>query len=213
MYWLARIAAAKAILRGLDTTDLDPDPIVQFHRWYRTARRVRIPQPNAMALATATPAGLPSVRFVLMKQVDDRGVVFFTNYQSRKGQELDAHPEAALVLYWPGLERQIRFEGPVERVPREESEAYFAHRPRGSQLGAWASRQSEPAGSREDMNKALEDAVRTYRGRSVPCPPHWGGYRLQPRLVEVWQGRAARLHDRFVYRREQETWRLSRLYP
>jgi pyridoxamine 5'-phosphate oxidase len=213
MEWLARVVGLRGVLRGLHEEDLDPDPIVQFQRWYATARRLRLPLPNAMTLATATPDGRPSARFVLLKQADQDGVVFYTNYQSRKARELDDNPQAALALYWPGLERQVRFEGTVERTAPAQSDAYFASRARSSQLGAWASRQSEPAPGRDALTQALVRATESHAGGPVPRPPHWGGYRLKPQLVEVWQGRAARLHDRFVYQRNDDQWRLTRLFP
>lgn len=213
MYWLARVIGLRGVLYGLHENDLDPDPMVQFQRWYATARRLRLPLPNAMTLATATPDGHPSTRFVLLKQADRDGVVFYTNYQSRKAREMDRNPHAALVMYWPGLERQVRFEGTVERTSPAQSDAYFASRARSSQLGAWASRQSEHASGRDELARAMAQTAETYAGGPVPRPPHWGGYRLKPDIVEFWQGRAARLHDRFVYARLDNQWRLTRLFP
>jgi pyridoxamine 5'-phosphate oxidase len=213
MYWLARVVGLRGVLRGLHEEDLDPEPMAQFQRWYATARRLRLPLPNAMTLATATPDGHPSTRFVLLKQADQDGVVFYTNYLSRKARELDRNPRAALVLYWPGLERQVRFEGTVERTSPAQSDAYFASRARSSQLGAWASRQSEHAPGRDALTQAMAQAAETYAGRPVPRPPHWGGYRLKPDIVEFWQGRAARLHDRFAYEHVDGQWRLTRLFP
>ena len=167
-----------------------------------------------MTLATATPQGAPSSRYVLFKQIDGEGVVFYTNYRSRKATELEGNPRASMTVYWRGLERQVRLEGAVERTPRELSEAYFASRPRGSQLGAWASKQSSPAADRAELNAALERVEAEYEGTNVPCPPQWGGFRLRPERVEFWQGRSARLHDRFVYTRADDgPWRIQRLHP
>jgi pyridoxamine 5'-phosphate oxidase len=151
---------------------------------------------------------------VLFKQIDGEGVVFYTNYHSRKAAELEANPWASITVYWRGLERQVRMEGTVERTTREISEAYFASRPRGSQLGAWASQQSSPAADRRELNEALARIEAEYAGKAVPCPPHWGGYRLRPARAEFWQGRSARLHDRFVYTREDDgAWKIQRLHP
>lgn len=213
MYWLARIIMAKSLLKGIQETDLDLDPIVEFERWYGVAKRVRIPMVNAITLATASPEGMPSARMVLLKDVDAKGFVFYTNYNSRKARELESNPQASLLIYWKGIERQVRMEGTVERVGAEQSQAYFASRPRGSRIGAWASKQSEVAADRAELEAAFEQAESEHVGDGVPCPPFWGGYRLNPQTMEFWQGRAARLHDRFRYTREAGGWQRERLYP
>ena len=165
------------------------------------------------ALATANADGRPSVRIVLLRGVDERGFVFHTNYNSRKGQELDANPWAALCFHWPTLEEQIRIEGAVTRLPGDESDAYFASRPRGSQLGAWTSAQSEPLESRETFDAEYEATEKRFAGVTVPRPPFWGGYRIEPTRVEFWYGRTSRLHDRILYLREGSRWKVTRLYP
>jgi pyridoxamine 5'-phosphate oxidase len=204
---------ARAFLNGIHASDLDADPIVEFQRWYALARRLRIPMATATTLATASPDGMPSARMVLLKDVDASGFVFYTNYQSRKARELEANPRATLLIYWKGIERQVRMEGSVERVSAEQSQAYFASRPRGSRVGAWASRQSEEAANRAELEAAFEKAEAEHADDGIPCPPFWGGYRLHPSRIEFWQGRAARLHDRFLYTREGDRWRRVRLYP
>lgn len=213
MFWLARLVVLRALVRGLSEEDLAPDPVDQFNRWHRLARRVGIPNANAVALATATAGGAPSVRMVLLKQIAADGLVFYTNYESRKGVELEQNPQAALVAYWRGMERQVRAEGRVQRISREESEAYFASRPRGSRIGAWASRQSRPSRGREELEQAVEDTIRRFASGRIPCPPFWGGFRLTPHTIEIWQGRASRLHDRFRYQRGADGWSLCRLFP
>ena len=213
MYLLARLAGLPRILRGVDLEDLDTDPIKEFADWYRLARRVRHPMPNAMHLATATTNGAPSVRVVLLKDIDASGFSFYTNYKSRKGSELAQIPNAALSIYWRGLERQIRVEVSIQQTSREQSEAYFNSRPRGSQLGAWASLQSAPLSGRAELLDSLQEAEQRFSGSPVPCPPHWGGYVLSPSHVEFWQGRASRLHDRFLYTRSDDGWKRERLSP
>lgn len=213
MFWVARLCVLPALLRGISEDDLAEEPIDQFNRWHGLARRLRIPNANAVALATATPEGVPSVRMVLLKQIDRDGLVFFTNYESRKAAELERNPHASLVAYWRGLERQVRVEGRVSRVSREDSEAYFATRPRGSRLGAWSSKQSREAAGRAELDAAVREVEQRFGDGPIPCPPFWGGYRLVPEAVEVWQGRASRLHDRFLYQREGRTWVLRRLFP
>jgi pyridoxamine 5'-phosphate oxidase len=205
--------AGQAVIRGLSESDAGSKPLPLFRRWFRDAEKSGIFLPESMALATATLDGKPSVRFVLLKAYDEEGFVFYTNYESRKAAELDVNPEATLIFHWAILQRQVRLEGTVEKVSQKESEDYFHSRPRGSQIGAWASAQSELMGSRE----VLEDRVRAYeekfRGQDVPLPPFWGGYRLRPRNVEFWQGRANRLHDRIKFIRDGNAWRRVRLYP
>jgi pyridoxamine 5'-phosphate oxidase len=189
------------------------DPLSTLREWYELAVAEGLAEPHAMALATASPDGVPSVRIVLMKGIDDRGIQFFTNYESRKGRELDANPRAAVALYWPPLDRQVRLEGPVERLAEEESDAYFASRPRGSRLGAWASRQGTPVAARDELDAALAAAAERYPGEDVPRPPYWGGYRLVPDAVEFWEGRANRLHERVHFLRAPDGWKVERLSP
>ena len=202
----------------LDESSVEPDPIRQFERWFTEAIDAKMPEPNAMTLATVDADGNPSARVVLLKGADERGFTFFTNYASRKGRELAARTRAALLFYWPELERQIRIEGAVTRVDADESAQYFSGRPRPSQLGAWASPQSEPIGGRAELEARFAEVADRYRDASatVPRPAHWGGYRLAPDLLEFWQGRASRLHDRIRYRRTQAhpaAWVIDRLAP
>lgn len=199
---------------GLRRVDLDPDPIRQFGNWFTAAVEAQIRDVNAMSLATATADGRPSVRIVLLKDFSHEGFVFFTNYASEKGQQLDANPHAALSFYWVQLERQIRIAGPVEKTSRDESRRYFHSRPIGSQLGAWTSRQSEVVDARKILDSRLSEMTERFEGREIPLPPHWGGYRIKPETIEFWQGRPNRLHDRFRYRREQRgDWLIERLAP
>ena len=198
--------------RGLQESDVDPDPIAQFRRWFDEALAAHLPEPNAMTLATATPDGKPSARSVLLKGFDQRGFVFFTNYESRKAHELIANPQAALIFYWAELERQVRVEGSVSRVSEEESDAYFASRPRSSQLGAWTSPQSQVIAGRAVLDQRLEQMGQQF-GDDVPRPPHWGGFRVAPQVIEFWQGRPSRLHDRLRYRCEDGRWIIERLAP
>jgi pyridoxamine 5'-phosphate oxidase len=193
--------------------DVDPDPIRQFVRWFDEAAEAGEPEPEAMALATSTPAGEPSVRFVLLRGVDERGFVFYTNGRSRKGRDVAANPLAAVVFRWSIMGRQVRAAGPVAPVAPAESDAYFRSRPRGAQLSAWASAQSEPLDDRAVLDRQV-DAVRArFAGRDVPRPPWWGGFRVRPAEVEFWQGRPDRLHDRLAYRLVEGLWRIKRLSP
>jgi pyridoxamine 5'-phosphate oxidase len=189
------------------------DPLEQLAHWYEHAVAAGLPEPEAMALATATPDGAPSVRFVLLKGIDARGVEFYTNYESRKGRELAANPRGALAILWKPLQRQVRLEGPVERLPAEESDAYFATRTRGSRLGAWASKQSAEIPDREWLEARLAEAEQAYPGEDVPRPDYWGGYVLRPDAIEFWEGRPNRLHDRERFTRAEGGWTARRLSP
>ena len=199
---------------ALNERDAAPEPIAQFRAWLADALAADPLDPTAMTLATADREGRPSARIVLLKGYDERGFVFFTNYGSRKACELLVNPRAALVFYWPASDRQVRVEGTVGKVSREDTAAYFATRPLASQLSAWASRQSAPVASREELERALAAAAERFAGSEVPAPDFWGGYRLNPTWVEFWQGRESRLHDRLVYRRDPGgPWTIERLQP
>lgn len=197
----------------LDERDVSHDPMVEFARWFAEAQEAQVPEPNAMTLATATRDGAPSGRIVLLKAFDERGFVFFTDYRSRKGEELEVNPRAALVFYWGELERQVRITGWVSRTSAEESEAYFRTRPLGSRLGAWVSHQSRAIPSRHVLEEDLRAVERRFADGEVPLPPHWGGYRVEPGEIEFWQGRESRLHDRILYSRRDGTWKVERLSP
>src|SRR5437868_629298 len=200
--------------KGLRRSDLEPDPIKQFAKWFRAAIEARIPDVNAMSLATASPSGRPSVRIVLLKGFDQDGFVFFTNYESEKGRQLAANPHAALGFYWIELDRQIRISGPTAKTTREESERYFHSRPAASQLGAWASKQSEVLDGRRVLDARMAQMTERFAGKPIPLPPHWGGFRLKPEQFEFWQGRANRLHDRFRYTLQPDrSWLIDRLCP
>ncbi|WP_448532764.1 pyridoxamine 5'-phosphate oxidase [Parathermosynechococcus lividus] len=193
-------------------TQVAANPLHQFQVWFTDAVNAELPEPNAMTLATIGLDGMPAARVVLLKELDERGFVFFTNYRSRKGQELAHTPKAALVFWWAELERQVRIEGTVERISAAESDHYFATRPLGSRWGAWASQQSEVLESYAELEAKLAQIEARY-GEDVPRPEHWGGYRVLPTLIEFWQGRPNRLHDRLCYRRKEGGWQMVRLYP
>jgi len=197
----------------LDERTVDPDPLRQFEAWFAEARAAGVVFPETTALATASADGSPSARMVLLKGADGRGFVFFTNTGSRKGAELDENPRAALVLYWRELGRQVRVEGRVEPVDAQESEEHFGTRPRASRLSAWASPQSEPVASRAELERRFAQAAARFPGDEIPLPPHWGGYRVVPETVELWEHRENRLHDRVRYTREGTGWRRERLAP
>lgn len=198
----------------LDEREVDPNPIRQFAIWFEQAREVMRHEPNAMTVATASANCEPSARMLLLKGFDERGFVFFTSYISPKAHDLDENPRAALLFYWPELERQVRISGQAERLPREESDAYFQSRPRGSQIAAIVSRQSQPVESRQALADAFAELEARYDGQPIPRPEHWGGYRVRPVWIEFWQGRPNRLHDRIRYTRQPDgTWRIERLMP
>lgn len=202
-------------LAALNETDVDASPVTQFERWLAEAVKAGVPEPTAMTLATVGEDGRPAARIVLLKGIEAGGLLFFTNYQSRKGRELAAHPHAALLFHWVELERQVRIEGKVSKAPLAESDAYFASRPRSSRIGAWASPQSKEILDRAWLEREFLAAQERFAADpdSIPRPPHWGGYRLLPSVFEFWQGRQSRLHDRIRYRLEDEHWRIERLAP
>jgi pyridoxamine 5'-phosphate oxidase len=204
---------AEYTLGTLTEAGVDPDPIRQFEAWLAQAIAAGMPEPHSMTLATSTPDGAVSARIVLLRGIDQRGFVHYTNYDSHKGRDLAANPRAALVFHWVPMERQVRVEGTVERVSTEESEAYFRTRPLGSRLGAWASPQSEVIDSREVLDREWARVDAAYPGEEIPLPPFWGGYRVVPAELEFWQGRRNRLHDRLRYRRGPTGWVLERLAP
>jgi len=200
-------------LHGLHEEEVDPDPFKQFAIWFEQARKAEGIEPNAMTVTTASAEGVPSARIVLLKGFDEQGFVFYTNYESAKGNELAANPRAALLFYWPHVERQVRISGSVTMISREESERYFHSRPLGSQIGAAASHQSEILTDRAALEAEFARIERKYAGSNVPLPDFWGGYRVAPEWIEFWQGRPSRLHDRLRYIREGGDWRVVRLSP
>lgn len=199
--------------RTLSEDDVAESPIEQFAIWFRQALASDLPDANAMTLATATASGKPSARIVLLKGFDESGFRFYTNYESRKGRELDQNPQASLCFYWAELERQIRIEGTVEKMSSEASAEYFSKRPRLSQLGAWASSQSEQVPSREALEEKFEEMKARFEGKEIPLPDFWGGFELNPHYIEFWQGRPSRLHDRIAYEKEDSAWSIKRLSP
>ncbi|MBL4575244.1 MAG: pyridoxamine 5'-phosphate oxidase [Opitutaceae bacterium] len=201
-------------LAGLKKSDIDPDPFTQFKKWFGDAVSVNIPEPNAMVLATVGEKGHPATRTVLLKEFSSSGFVFYTNYSSRKGQQIEQNPNVSLLFPWLPLERQIEIRGTATKVSREETEAYFYSRPIGSQLGAWASYQSQVLPDRTTLEKRIAELMEKYRGKTIPLPPFWGGYRVNPSSIEFWQGQSSRLHDRLRYTRDPKgQWKIERLSP
>lgn len=200
-------------LKSLNLRDLNPNPFLQFCVWFKEAQRVQVLELNAMVLATASVEGRPSCRTLLLKQIDAKGFLFFTNYDSQKGRDLAHHPFACATFYWAELERQVILDGKIEKLTHQESEIYFASRPRGSQLGTWASHQDQILNSREELEDAYKYFEKLYENKAIPMPPYWGGYRLMPERFEFWQGRANRLHDRFRYLLINHEWQIDRLAP
>jgi len=200
--------------RGLRRNELDPDPIKQFNAWLAEALERQILEPNAMTVASVDADGQPWTRTILLKICDERGFTFFTNYEGAKGRHFEGNPQVALTFWWGALERQVNITGTLEKTSREESEAYFHSRPESSQIGAWASAQSEVIDHREQLERQFSEALEKYAGGEIPLPPHWGGYRVTPRTIEFWQGRRSRLHDRLRYTRQADgKWKIERLSP
>jgi len=198
---------------GLRRADLKPDPIAQFDIWFQQALDVHQMDANAMTLSTVSAAGQPSSRIVLLKGFDERGFIFYTNYSGRKSVDIEQNPRVSLCFYWPALDRQVRIDGKAEKVSRKKSAEYFALRPRESQIGAWASDQSSPAKNRQELEKKFDNMAKQFDNELVPLPNDWGGYVVKPQKMEFWQGRANRLHDRFVYQLDDRNWTIQRLYP
>lgn len=207
------LTLGRGVTGGLPDATEDKDPINLFRAWFEAAKKSGILLPEAMSLATATPDGSPSVRMVLLKDVDLHGFAFYTNYGSQKASEMDENPQAALCFYWPILQRQVRISGKVERVSEDENKDYFVTRSRASRIGAWASKQSKNLSDRAELEARVRDYSEKFSGDNVPLPMFWGGYRLEPDQIEFWQGRADRLHDRIVFKRSSSGWESERLYP
>lgn len=200
-------------LLKLDEKQVDKNPLIQFSTWFEQAVQADLEEVNAMTLATVGANGTPSARIVLLKDLEDNGFIFYTNYESNKGRELAANPNASLVFFWPALQRQVRINGLVEKVSTKTAENYFQSRPIGSQFGAWASPQSQVITNRKVLEQNLQSVVEKYKDQTIPKPPHWGGYKVIPTLIEFWQGRASRLHDRILYTKVGEEWKIERLAP
>lgn len=198
---------------GLLEKDMSKSPLTQFSNWFTEATNSKIIEPNAMTLATSDKSGLASARIVLLKSFDEKGFIFFTNYESRKGKEIAETKKGTLLFFWDILERQIRIEGKIKKISREDSEIYFHSRPFESQIGAIASNQSYAIKSREELENKYSELLQKYKGQTVPMPKHWGGYILEPTKIEFWQGRASRLHDRILYTKKNKTWKIERLSP
>jgi pyridoxamine 5'-phosphate oxidase len=203
----------QGMARGLTELTAGPDPVALFADWFASAKQAGLMLPEAMTVATASREGSPSARMMLLKAFGADGFVFYTNYESRKASELEENPRAALVLHWPTLQRQVRVEGRVERLSPEDSTAYFDSRPRGSRIGAWASKQSSPLENREDLERRFKESEQQFADGRIPLPPYWGGFRVIPEFIEFWQGRINRLHDRLRYSRTSHGWTVQRLYP
>jgi pyridoxamine 5'-phosphate oxidase len=201
------------VLHSLEEKNLSPSPVVQFHEWMDYAIQAGVPEANAVHLSTVSSEGRPSSRIVLLREFSEEGLVFYTNYQSRKGSHISENPYVAVTLFWPELERQVRVEGRAEKIDESKSDSYFHSRPLESRLGAWASRQSQTLESREQLEKTMLEVQQRYEGTEIPRPAHWGGYLIRPDYFEFWQGRANRLHDRISYTLENGSWRISRLFP
>jgi len=200
-------------LKSLEINEVADNPFLQFKVWFQEAQQAQVLESNAMSLATASVKGYPSCRIVLLKGIDDQGFLFFTNYESRKGRDLAENPLACAVFFWAELERQVIISGEIERLPKGNSEAYFSSRPRGSQLGAWASKQGHIVETREVLETDYQEYEKQFEGQPIPMPPYWGGYRLIPQRIEFWQGRSDRLHDRLQYRLSEQQWIIERLSP
>ncbi len=200
-------------VQDLSEEKVNPSPVVQFRHWFDEAVNAAVNEPTAMTLATADPEGHPSARIVLLKDFSAEGLSFYSNYESKKGQQLTHNPNAALVFFWPELERQVRLEGKVNILPSGESDSYFSTRPYESKIGAWASRQSSELSSRESLKNKVDEFTSRFKDQTIPRPPFWGGYRFVPHLIEFWQGRPGRLHDRIQYRLQDNKWNISRLSP
>jgi len=207
------LTAGQGTIVGLDDATVDSDPIELFSNWFEAADKSGLFLPESVALATAGSDGKPSVRMVLLKSYDENGFVFFTNYDSRKSVELSENPQAALLFHWGVLQRQVRIEGVVEKVSEADSDVYFASRGRGSQIGAWSSKQSEPLSTRLELQTSFREMEKRFDGQEIKRPPHWGGFRLRPEQIEFWQGKANRLHDRIIFSRSEDSWAAERYYP